>query len=215
MLACAGQMNRYLENMAISALCATAEGHTTGTAPRVSNAIRSVARPAGDEHSKAAAAELEERNRIQSDNVGHRLLSKMGWKEGEVLLLPRLPSLHSRDSRCREHIVCKGTALPMPILPCRDEIPMIRWRHMQMRMQRMCMQCILTFRRSAFLQGLGASGSGISAPVAAVGTASGAGNKGGLGKQVGGLVCAKLAVRTCVWQDCIDIELGNWRKDAD
>jgi G-patch domain len=42
--------------------------------------------PAGDEHSKAAAAELEERNRIQSDNVGHRLLSKMGWKEGEVLL---------------------------------------------------------------------------------------------------------------------------------
>ena len=49
------------------------------------------------------------------------------------------------------------------------------------------MQCTLPLRRSASLQGLGASGSGISAPVAAVGTASGAGNKGGLGKQVGGL----------------------------
>jgi len=40
--------------------------------------------PAGDKHSQAAAAALEDRNRISSDNVGHKLLSKMGWKEGQV-----------------------------------------------------------------------------------------------------------------------------------
>lgn len=39
---------------------------------------------AGDPHSKAAAEALEQQNRISADNVGHRLLSKMGWKEGEV-----------------------------------------------------------------------------------------------------------------------------------
>ncbi|KAK8914161.1 SURP and G-patch domain-containing protein 1-like protein [Platanthera zijinensis] len=32
-----------------------------------------------------AAKETASRSRIQSDNVGHRLLSKMGWKEGEGL----------------------------------------------------------------------------------------------------------------------------------
>uniref|UniRef100_A0A6M2ET23 G-patch domain-containing protein n=1 Tax=Populus davidiana TaxID=266767 RepID=A0A6M2ET23_9ROSI len=32
-----------------------------------------------------AAKEAAERARIQADNVGHKLLSKMGWKEGEGL----------------------------------------------------------------------------------------------------------------------------------
>ena len=29
------------------------------------------------------AQELEHRNAIRSDNIGHKLLSKMGWKEGQ------------------------------------------------------------------------------------------------------------------------------------
>lgn len=29
------------------------------------------------------AKELQHRNAIQSDNIGHKLLSKMGWKEGQ------------------------------------------------------------------------------------------------------------------------------------
>jgi hypothetical protein len=29
------------------------------------------------------AQELEHRNAIQADNIGHKLLSKMGWKEGQ------------------------------------------------------------------------------------------------------------------------------------
>ena len=37
----------------------------------------------GDHLAKAQAAALERRNQIQSDNIGHKLLSKMGWKEGE------------------------------------------------------------------------------------------------------------------------------------
>lgn len=35
-----------------------------------------------------AAREAAERARIQADNVGHKLLSKMGWKEGILLFFP-------------------------------------------------------------------------------------------------------------------------------
>ena len=35
--------------------------------------------------SQAAAEALEKRNAITSDNIGHKLLSKMGWKEGEAV----------------------------------------------------------------------------------------------------------------------------------
>ncbi|KAL8500753.1 hypothetical protein ACS0TY_020368 [Phlomoides rotata] len=38
-----------------------------------------------DAETHKAAKEYAERNKIQADNVGHRLLSKMGWKEGEGL----------------------------------------------------------------------------------------------------------------------------------
>ncbi|KAL5549779.1 hypothetical protein UlMin_005010 [Ulmus minor] len=38
-----------------------------------------------DAAAQKAAKEAAERARIQSDNVGHKLLSKMGWKEGEGL----------------------------------------------------------------------------------------------------------------------------------
>lgn len=38
-----------------------------------------------DEASRAHAAALEEQNKIGADNVGHRLLQKMGWKEGQGL----------------------------------------------------------------------------------------------------------------------------------
>ncbi|CAK9140362.1 unnamed protein product [Ilex paraguariensis] len=38
-----------------------------------------------DVAAQKAAREAVERARIQADNVGHRLLSKMGWKEGEGL----------------------------------------------------------------------------------------------------------------------------------
>ncbi|KAH7544773.1 hypothetical protein FEM48_Zijuj01G0021800 [Ziziphus jujuba var. spinosa] len=38
-----------------------------------------------DAAARKAAKEAAERSRIQADNVGHKLLSKMGWKEGEGL----------------------------------------------------------------------------------------------------------------------------------
>ncbi|KAJ7949135.1 SURP and G-patch domain-containing protein 1-like protein [Quillaja saponaria] len=38
-----------------------------------------------DAAAQKAAKEAAERAKIQADNVGHKLLSKMGWKEGEVL----------------------------------------------------------------------------------------------------------------------------------
>eukprot|EP00256_Glycine_max_P045820 XP_006598256.1 SURP and G-patch domain-containing protein 1-like protein isoform X4 [Glycine max] len=38
-----------------------------------------------DAAAQKAAMEAAERAKIQADNVGHRLLSKMGWKEGEGL----------------------------------------------------------------------------------------------------------------------------------
>ncbi|XP_028202224.1 SURP and G-patch domain-containing protein 1-like protein isoform X4 [Glycine soja] len=38
-----------------------------------------------DAAAQKAAIEAAERAKIQADNVGHRLLSKMGWKEGEGL----------------------------------------------------------------------------------------------------------------------------------
>ncbi len=37
------------------------------------------------ETAKAQAAALEEQQRIQADNVGHRMLQAMGWKEGQGL----------------------------------------------------------------------------------------------------------------------------------
>ena len=39
----------------------------------------------GSETAKAQAAALEEAQRIQADNVGHRMLQAMGWKEGQGL----------------------------------------------------------------------------------------------------------------------------------
>uniref|UniRef100_A0A5B7BEZ8 Putative SURP and G-patch domain-containing protein 1-like protein isoform X1 n=1 Tax=Davidia involucrata TaxID=16924 RepID=A0A5B7BEZ8_DAVIN len=38
-----------------------------------------------DAAAQKAARETAERAKIQADNVGHKLLSKMGWKEGEGL----------------------------------------------------------------------------------------------------------------------------------
>lgn len=35
-----------------------------------------------------AAKETAEKAKIQADNVGHKLLSKMGWKEGSFSLSP-------------------------------------------------------------------------------------------------------------------------------
>lgn len=40
-----------------------------------------------DAAAQKAAKEAAERAKIQADNVGHRLLSKMGWKEGASLSL--------------------------------------------------------------------------------------------------------------------------------
>ena len=39
----------------------------------------------GSETAKAQAAALEEQQRIQADNVGHRMLQAMGWREGQGL----------------------------------------------------------------------------------------------------------------------------------
>lgn len=36
-----------------------------------------------DVHAQKVAEEAAEKTKIQADNVGHRLLSKMGWKEGK------------------------------------------------------------------------------------------------------------------------------------
>lgn len=38
-----------------------------------------------DAAAQKAAKEAAERSKIQADNVGHKLLSKMGWKEGIYL----------------------------------------------------------------------------------------------------------------------------------
>ncbi|CAN4110406.1 unnamed protein product [Withania somnifera] len=38
-----------------------------------------------DAAARKAAIEAAERSKIQADNIGHKLLSKMGWKEGEGL----------------------------------------------------------------------------------------------------------------------------------
>lgn len=40
-----------------------------------------------DAAAQKAAKEAAERAKIQADNVGHKLLSKMGWKEGSRPLL--------------------------------------------------------------------------------------------------------------------------------
>jgi len=37
----------------------------------------------GDSAAVATAKIIEERNAISADNIGHKLLAKMGWKEGE------------------------------------------------------------------------------------------------------------------------------------
>lgn len=37
-----------------------------------------------DVSAQKAAQEAMERSKIQADNVGHKLLSKMGWKEGSI-----------------------------------------------------------------------------------------------------------------------------------
>jgi splicing factor 4 len=39
-----------------------------------------------------AAKEAAERAKIQADNVGHKLLSKMGWKEGASNFFKRFSS---------------------------------------------------------------------------------------------------------------------------
>ena len=39
----------------------------------------------GSETAKAQAAALEEAQKIQADNVGHRMLQAMGWREGQGL----------------------------------------------------------------------------------------------------------------------------------
>lgn len=38
-----------------------------------------------DAAARKAAKEAAERAKIQADNIGHKLLSKMGWKEGARL----------------------------------------------------------------------------------------------------------------------------------
>lgn len=38
-----------------------------------------------DAASQKAAKEAAEKARIQADNIGHKLLSKMGWKEGNTI----------------------------------------------------------------------------------------------------------------------------------
>jgi len=43
-----------------------------------------------DAAAQKAAKEHVERSKIQADNVGHRLLSKMGWKEGALCFFPVL-----------------------------------------------------------------------------------------------------------------------------
>lgn len=39
----------------------------------------------GSKEAQAQADAIEAASRIQSDNIGHKLLSKMGWKEGQGL----------------------------------------------------------------------------------------------------------------------------------
>lgn len=50
-----------------------------------------------DVAAQKAAKEAAEKAKIQADNVGHRLLSKMGWKEGILSLSIYIMSL-SRTS---------------------------------------------------------------------------------------------------------------------
>lgn len=43
-----------------------------------------------DAAAQKAAKEAAEKAKIQADNVGHKLLSKMGWKEGALYFFPVL-----------------------------------------------------------------------------------------------------------------------------
>ena len=52
-----------------------------------------------DAAAQKAAKAAAERAKIQADNVGHRLLSKMGWKEGALLSL----SLSYTHTHTRTH----------------------------------------------------------------------------------------------------------------
>lgn len=47
-----------------------------------------------DAAAQKAAKEAAERAKIQADNVGHRLLSKMGWKEGNSYHAFHLVAFH-------------------------------------------------------------------------------------------------------------------------
>ena len=51
-----------------------------------------------DAAAQKAAKETAEKAKIQSDNVGHKLLSKMGWKEGALSL--SLSHTHTRMLAC-------------------------------------------------------------------------------------------------------------------
>lgn len=58
-----------------------------------------------DAAAQKAARETAEKAKIQSDNVGHKLLSKMGWKEGDfhppsASLLCLLKSLSCVNLQC-------------------------------------------------------------------------------------------------------------------
>lgn len=39
-----------------------------------------------DAAAQKAAEEAAQKAKIQADNIGHKLLSKMGWKEGIIIL---------------------------------------------------------------------------------------------------------------------------------
>ena len=41
-----------------------------------------------DVAARKAAKEAAEKAKIQADNIGHKLLSKMGWKEGTAFAYP-------------------------------------------------------------------------------------------------------------------------------
>lgn len=69
-------------------LCAGKKGHHMGDYIPPEELEKFLAKCNDAKAAKAAKATAD-RAKIQADNVGHRLLSKMGWKEGTVRLVEK------------------------------------------------------------------------------------------------------------------------------
>lgn len=71
---------------------------------------------------KAQSEALEEASKIKEDNIGHKLLQKMGWKEGEGLGARgdgiAAPISATGSARDNLGLGAKVVCFPLPASPC-------------------------------------------------------------------------------------------------